>query len=246
MARDFGNLKVKQIENMKPGDKPLNDGGGLQVSINKTGSKKWLFRYTFNGKSKSISCGGDGVTLKQARDTRDKYAAMLPARDPKTAEKAKVEIIRSDVPKMTLGELGQDVFENIVKGDLKPGTKGYNGEWISQVEKYCVDIWNTPLCDLTIDFIVEELKPFAVAHPGTYKKVRGRLERIYGVAQGRGIVDSLGRNLFETKLLKNYFRNPRRWILRQPTTPTCTSLTYPNFSMSCPSRNIPVPMLSDT
>ena len=117
MARDFGNLKVKQIENMKPGYKPLNDGGGLQVSINKTGSKKWLFRYTFNGKSKSISCGGDGVTLKQARDTRDKYAAMLPARDPKTAEKAKVEIIRSDVPKMTLGELGQDVFENIVKGD---------------------------------------------------------------------------------------------------------------------------------
>ena len=113
MAQQFGNLKVKQIENMKPGDKPLNDGGGLSVGINKAARDGGCSGYTFNGKSKSISCGGDGVTLKQARENRARYAAMLPQRDPQTVGKQQKKVIRVDSPKMTLGDFA-------LKGSRKP------------------------------------------------------------------------------------------------------------------------------
>ncbi|EHB42662.1 hypothetical protein SEENIN0B_02547 [Salmonella enterica subsp. enterica serovar Infantis str. SARB27] len=59
-----------QIKRAKPKDKPytLNDGMGLSLLIDTTGSKGWRFRYRFAGKPKMISFGVYGdVSLAQAR-----------------------------------------------------------------------------------------------------------------------------------------------------------------------------------
>ncbi|MGP8846811.1 Arm DNA-binding domain-containing protein, partial [Enterobacter hormaechei] len=48
-----------QIKRAKPKDKPytLNDGMGLSLLIDTTGSKGWRYRYRFAGKPKMISFG---------------------------------------------------------------------------------------------------------------------------------------------------------------------------------------------
>lgn len=69
-----------QIKRAKPKDKPytLNDGMGLSLLIDTTGSKGWRYRYRFAGKPKMISFGVYGdVSLAQARAKRDEARSML-------------------------------------------------------------------------------------------------------------------------------------------------------------------------
>ncbi|MGF6809466.1 hypothetical protein OKW30_004592 [Paraburkholderia sp. Clong3] len=80
------------IRNTKPGEKQqkLYDGGGLLLLVTPTGSKRWIFKYRFAGKEKSLALGVDpGVPLADARkrrdDAREKLAANI---DPGEAKKA--------------------------------------------------------------------------------------------------------------------------------------------------------------
>lgn len=69
-----------QIRRSKPQDKPytLNDGNGLSLLIDPSGTKGWRFRYRFAGKAKMISFGiyGD-VSLAEARKKRDEARHQL-------------------------------------------------------------------------------------------------------------------------------------------------------------------------
>lgn len=69
-----------QIKRAKPQEKPytLNDGAGLSLLVEVSGSKGWRFRYRFAGKPKLISFGIYGeVTLAEARRKRDEARSML-------------------------------------------------------------------------------------------------------------------------------------------------------------------------
>lgn len=73
-------LSDLQIKRAKPKEKPytLNDGMGLSLLIDTTGSKGWRFRYRFAGKPKMISFGVYGeVSLAEARQKREKCRSML-------------------------------------------------------------------------------------------------------------------------------------------------------------------------
>lgn len=69
-----------QIRRSKPQDKPytLNDGNGLSLLIDPSGTKGWRFRYRFAGKAKMISFGVYGdVSLAEARKKRDEARHQL-------------------------------------------------------------------------------------------------------------------------------------------------------------------------
>lgn len=69
-----------QIKRAKPKEKAytLNDGMGLSLLIDTTGSKGWRFRYRFAGKPKMISFGVYGeVSLAEARQKREECRSML-------------------------------------------------------------------------------------------------------------------------------------------------------------------------
>ena len=52
-------LNIKQVENAKA---TLGDGGGLYLKVDKLGHRKWVFRYTLNGKVNEMGLGG-GLVL---------------------------------------------------------------------------------------------------------------------------------------------------------------------------------------
>ncbi len=73
-------LTDKAINAYKPKDKiyVVNDGNGLALSIETSGSKFWRFRYYFNLKPVLYTIGEyPYITLKQAREERDKLKALL-------------------------------------------------------------------------------------------------------------------------------------------------------------------------
>ncbi|WP_322014095.1 tyrosine-type recombinase/integrase [Paraburkholderia sp. J12] len=80
------------IRNAKPSKKQqkLYDGGGLLLLVTPTGSRRWIFKYRFAGKEKSLAPGVyPDVPLADARkrrdDAREKLAASI---DPGEAKKA--------------------------------------------------------------------------------------------------------------------------------------------------------------
>lgn len=68
------------IKNTKPNDKTqkLSDGGGLFLYVEPNGSKRWRYRYKFEGKEQLLSLGlYPDISLKQARLERDTLKTQI-------------------------------------------------------------------------------------------------------------------------------------------------------------------------
>lgn len=99
-------LTVKRVETAKPKDKTyrLSDGEGLFLEIPKKGSKRWRFRYQFEGKEKMLSPGTfPEVSLKKARDKRREMRSLV-ADGINPSELRKSEKVKSE---------GRDTFETV-------------------------------------------------------------------------------------------------------------------------------------
>jgi len=86
-------LTDPKVRQAKPGDKPykLFDGGGLFLLVQPGGAKLWRLKYRFGGKEKLLAIGsyGKGVSLKKAREERDRARDQLVERiDPGAVRKA--------------------------------------------------------------------------------------------------------------------------------------------------------------
>src|SRR5262249_31073247 len=56
----------------------LNDGGGLYSSVAPGGSKSWCFRFTFDGRRRTMGLGGiDKVNLREARERARECREMI-------------------------------------------------------------------------------------------------------------------------------------------------------------------------
>jgi hypothetical protein len=73
-------LSDPAVRNAKPGARArkMFDGGGLYLEVSPRGGKWWRLKYRFDGKAKRLSLGVyPGVSLKAARDRRDKARKLL-------------------------------------------------------------------------------------------------------------------------------------------------------------------------
>jgi Arm DNA-binding domain len=81
----------------------LSDGGSLALEVFPNGGKRWRFRYRFNGKPNTLSCGVfPAVTLDAARARRDEFKSLLVAGiDPSTNAKNERASKREEAAKQT-------------------------------------------------------------------------------------------------------------------------------------------------
>ena len=70
MARARSKLTALQAKTKKPGR--YGDGAGLYLVVAETGARKWVFRFSLNGKVTEMGLGSaDAVALADARDRAD-------------------------------------------------------------------------------------------------------------------------------------------------------------------------------
>ncbi|ELQ6243476.1 tyrosine-type recombinase/integrase [Cronobacter sakazakii] len=127
-------LSDLQIKRAKPKEKPytLNDGMGLSLLIDTTGSKGWRFRYRFAGKPKMISFGIYGeVSLAEARQKREECRSML-AKGINPSEARKAE-------KIALQFAHENSFEAVARewhsSKTTTWSEGYAKEVLNCLEK---------------------------------------------------------------------------------------------------------------
>lgn len=75
-------LTLDVVTTSKPRLRPyrLSDGGCLSLEVRPSGGKYWRFKYRFQGKANTISCGVfPSVSIEDARLRRDAFRTMLAA-----------------------------------------------------------------------------------------------------------------------------------------------------------------------
>ena len=124
------------VKNVKHSGKPAgdkhSDGGGLYLHVTATG-KYWRTAYRFHGKQKTLALGVyPAVSLKQARDGRDKAKSQLAQSiDPSSAKQAALQAEK--LAAANTYELVAREFHGIKAGGW---SESHAGKWLRMNEMY--------------------------------------------------------------------------------------------------------------
>lgn len=180
-------LTVKEIQNATPTGKvrKLFDGGGLYLEITAGGSKLWRIKYRVGGSERRLSLGRfPEVTLKEARDQRDKIRRQLrDGIDP---------AVQRQAVKASQAAQG-DTFEVVAREwyelQAKAWVPSHGSRVIRRLEKDIFPvIGRRPLAEVTAPEVLKALR--AIERRGAVETAHRAAQNVgqvfrYGVATGR-------------------------------------------------------------
>jgi integrase len=167
------------------------DGNGLYLEVNKTGSRRWLFRWTDKrGKPAKMAIGryDRGMSLVEARERVDRLQALLTAgEDPRSSKGDKKR-------KKTFGEAAERFIENLIptlRNDKHIAQwcstiLGSQGKTAVRGDDYCATLRAIPVEDVSTSDVVAVLQPIWLSRPETAKRIQGRIERILDASTAIG------------------------------------------------------------
>jgi integrase len=189
MARIVGRLTPAGIRALKHDGRarPMRfpDGGNLYLQLTETGGRQWLLRYRQQGKERWLGLGrvaltdneaqAGGVTLAAARArARDARANLAAGKDPLAARAAAVTFERAAL----------EMIESRKESWRNPKSEE---QWLASLRSYAFPhIGQKAVATITTADIEALLKPVWNKVPETARRVRQRLEAIFGYARAKG------------------------------------------------------------
>ena len=172
-----------------PADKPrarFADSGGLYLEVAATGSKRWFWKYRFDGKEKRLAIGSyPGVKLKDARSARDD-ARKLHQQGTDPAQQRQLDRATSRISAAITYEKVAREFHGI---KAKEWSEAHHTKWLRLQESNLFPwIGGLPLADITAPLLLETLRRVEsrgkneTAH--SLRQYAGQVFR-YGIATGR-------------------------------------------------------------
>lgn len=184
MARQLHKLNTKRIEQLlKQGRKGRHgDGGGLYLSIDAGGRRRWvfLFRDRVSGKLREMGLGSAfDVTLAQAREKAQAARNMVKSgEDP---IKAAIATAPAAIP--TFAVLADEVVTSLEAGWR---IEKHRAQWRSTLATYCRAIADKPVDVIATADVLDVLQPIWFAKAETASRLRGRIEKILDAAKAKG------------------------------------------------------------
>jgi integrase len=171
-----GKLTARKVEAAKPGK--YSDGGNLYLIVSPTGARKWVLRFTWHGKAREMGLGSPASdSLADARE-KAAHARRMVARgiDP-IAERKRT----GGVP--TFGEMADQVHESLSGGfrNAKHAT-----QWKWSLATYAASLRDKPVDAISVNDVLQVLKPIWQTKAETASRVRGRIEKILDAAKAKG------------------------------------------------------------
>ena len=158
------------------------DGGGLYLVVAPDGSRKWVFRFVWNGKQRDMGLGATReVPLAEARMVAAAAREHVRAgRDP-IAERERAR--RSANGVLTFGEMADQLLESI-----EPGFRNakHRYQWRQTLTEYAKPLRPKPVDAITTEDVLECLKPIWQTKAETAARLRGRIERVLDAARAKG------------------------------------------------------------
>jgi len=190
MARVSNRLTWLRIKNAKPGDR-LADGNGLYLEVNPTGSRSFIYRYSFAGRERWMGLGPVGdpgrptTTLEAARDkahaARKLVKAGIDPIDQQRAERAAVAIEAAKAISF------RDCAGRYIANNKAAWSVRHAKEWADPLEAYAYPvIGNLPAGEIEVGHVTAILEPIWAERAVTAGRVRSRIEMVLDYAATLG------------------------------------------------------------
>lgn len=185
-ARVMNKLSALHVQKLKkPGYHC--DGGGLYIRVTRTGSKSWLFRYTFAQRKRDMGLGAfPSVSLAVARDAahacRQKLASGIDPIAARHSDRRAAEVAAAGA---TSFKACADAY--IAAHDASWSNAKHRAQWRSTLTRYVFPVIGPlPVNDIDTALVMKILDPLWTQKPETASRVRGRIETILNWAKVRG------------------------------------------------------------
>jgi integrase len=173
--RTLNRLTAKEAERLKAQGRHA-DGGGLYLSIDDDGRRRWVFMYVRHGRRVELGLGGGrDLPLATARTEAATLRATLANGDDPKALRAK-----GQVP--TFGECA-DAYVKAMQTGWRNAK--HAAQWSMTLQKYCQPIRKTPVDEITTEDVLRILEPLWQRIPETAQRLRGRIENVLDAAKAK-------------------------------------------------------------
>lgn len=178
MARTKGKLNSRAASgNLPPGRH--SDGGNLYLLVEKSGARRWLFIYRWNGKQREMGLGPlADVPLARAREKASATRALLADGVDPLQPKAD----QRRVP--TFGEFADEILVSLLPGF---SNDKHRHQWAMTLRRYGEPLRHKPIDAVTTNDVLEVLRPIWTRIPETADRTRQRIERILDAAEAKGL-----------------------------------------------------------
>jgi len=173
------------------------DGGGLRLVVSKTGAKKWVFRFTVNGKRREMGLGSISETdLGDARDLARIYR--------KKAKKGidPIEYREQEEEAKQREATTAPTFTSVAAKFILAHRRGWKNkkhrfQWTATLKTYARPvIGEKPVDQISTEDILKILSSIWTTKTETAKRVQGRIENVLDFASAHQYRDQM---------------NPARW-----------------------------------
>ncbi len=155
------------------------DGGGLTLVVGGDGSKRWMLRWTRDGKTREMGLGRAEDTkgnLALARQKAEAARLLIAAGGDPIAERQK-----QVVP--TFGDFADDYIKD---RQFQWRNEKHRAQWTSTLSTYCTPIRDKPVNEIETIDVLGCLKPIWLTKAETASRLRGRIEAILDAARAAG------------------------------------------------------------
>jgi integrase len=156
-----------------------SDGGGLYLSIDASGRRRWVFMYTSNGRRVELGLGSTSTrSLKEAREEAASLRASLTRGLDPRVERSK------STTKPTFGEFADEYVEA-----MRPSWRNakHAAQWSMTLTEYAKPLRSLPIDAVTTEEILRTLRPIWRRTPETAERLRGRIENVLSSAKAKGL-----------------------------------------------------------
>jgi integrase len=176
----MGKLTARKVEAAKTGRH--GDGDGLYLVVAPSGARKWVYRFTWQGKVTEMGLGAaDVVSLAEARRLRDDARKTLVSGE--NPIEARREALKARSRKPTFGEVADAL---IASKETEWRNAKHRAQWQMTLTEYAAPLRSKPVDEIDTEAVLSILKPIWLAKPETASRLRGRIEAVLDAAKAQG------------------------------------------------------------
>jgi integrase len=186
MAREVNRLNALAVGRaIKPGY--YHDGAGLYLQVSQSGTKSWIYRYTYNSRPREMGLGSvAALSLSDAR-VRAKHCRHQRAMGIDPLEERRASAQRQKLEDAKAITFADAATRYIATHESAWRNKKHRSQWRSTLENYAFPIIGTlSVAAVDTSVVLKIIEPMWRTKPETASRVRGRIESVLNWATARG------------------------------------------------------------